>query len=163
MANSGFGTQAPRNRRRTRLRNLREEEGSKAVSKALIRIETGLTQFGEDLDWLRQLVWVTREGMHLKLSEMSDSHLNNAIAWIDRHEERLDASQDHYAQLAAISGANRGIRVRDGFTGRVMTLTQWAHHVSETVAWFKLCREGMKLERDHRDSRKRIGWGEMAF
>lgn len=109
-----------------------------------------------DLDWLRSLVWVTREGVKLKISEMSDTHLENAIAWIDRNEHRMDEVESHYQSLA-IMHANNGVSVHRG-TARVFE--QYAIHVKDKVAWIKLCREGMKIEQSHRAGIKRIGFGD---
>lgn len=128
------------------------------MSNELVRVNTDLVPFGEDLDWLRSLIWVTKEGVQLQIHEMSSSHLKNAIAWIDRNEKALDDGVIHYAALAKTRDKN--LRIIDGFFGKIMTMQGWAHHVKETVAWFKLCREGMRLEQDRRRNSKRLKWSD---
>lgn len=124
-------------------------------------IRERIEQAPPELDWLRQLVWMTRDGMYLRLSEMSDSHLANAIAWIDRHEDRLDETESHYTHLAETG--RRNFLIIEAHSGTMMTLKEWAFFVKEKVAWIKLCREGMRLEQFHRNSRVQIGWGELTF
>lgn len=44
----------------------------------------------------RQLVWITREGKHIKLEDMTSSHLNNLYFYLKNNKNKILLSRKEY-------------------------------------------------------------------
>ena len=68
-------------------------------------------------------IWTTRDGQQIPLTEMSNSHLTNAIAYLERTaEERRDAQV-----WALIDGPRpQGELAQEAFANEICEMDEWA-------------------------------------